>query len=506
MVPGIRLPDYDQLRRISAENHLTLHDDELADYSTLLADMIPILQQLDQSTARPPMVVCAHRDPGYRPGRSEDPLNAIARKCSVRITSQGPLAGKTVGLKDNISLAGVPMECGSRVLEGYVPDMDATVVTRLLEAGAEIVAKLNMDDFGLSGTGDTSAFGPVLNPHNQSYLAGGSSAGAAAAVVHGDVDIALGTDQGGSVREPAAWCGAVGLKPTYGLLPYTGIVAIENTLDHLGPIARNVPDIALALAVIAGKDPLDPRQDRVPTGRYISSLVNDLSGTRIGVIREGFGMDKSDPAVDDAVRKALSEYERLGATAREISIPTHRSGLPIFFAILVEGMTALIRGEGLGHLWKGFYDTRLARALAVGRRTRGNDFSPTVKLLLLLGTWLGEQYQTFYYAKAQNLRRELQTAYDQALNDFHVLALPTTPMTAFPVIHNPDRKTLIARGWGIADNVAPFNVTGHPALTLPCGKVNGLPVGLMLVARHFDECSLLRTAYAFEKNVQWESL
>src|SRR5207245_3980027 len=212
---------------------------------------------------RPPLVYY-ERDPGGRPSRESDPLNAIIRRCSVKGAKGGKLAGKRIGIKDNVCIAGIPMTCASRVLEGYVPDIDATIIRCILDAGGDITAILNMDNFAFSGGGDTSAYGPTRNPHNPEHLAGRSSARSGAALYYKDIDLTIGDDQGGSIRIPASWCGIVGLKPTHSLVPYTGIVGIDPTFDHAGPMARSVAEVALLLEVIAGKDPMDPRQYDVP--------------------------------------------------------------------------------------------------------------------------------------------------------------------------------------------------------------------------------------------------
>ena len=309
---------------------------------------------LDQMPVENPFLRQAIRDPGSRPQPEDDPLNAIVRRCAVKGPSSGKLAGVRVGLKDNISVSGIPMTCGSRVLSGYVPDVDATVVIRLLSEGAEIVAMLNMDDFAWGGRGDTSAYGAVLNPHNHQHLAGGSSAGSGAALYYDTIDMTLGCDQGGSIRIPAAWCGTVGLKPTFGLVPYTGIVGGETGFDHVGPMARSTEQVALMLEVIAGKDPLDPRQNEVPVQNYTGALDGRVEGLRLGVVKEGFGLRASEKEVDAAVRKAIGELAELGMKTSEISVPAHKSAMAIYRGAMSEGVAALLRANGLGYHWQGY--------------------------------------------------------------------------------------------------------------------------------------------------------
>ena len=502
----LRLPTPKDLRRLAKANFFDLSEEELADFQELIPETFASYEMLERM--EPPQVPLKYRDrdPGYRPSRQDDPYNAIVRRCTLRGASQGALVGKRFGLKNNISVAGTPMTCGSRVLEGYVPETDATIVTRLLDAGAEIVATLNMDNFAFSGAGDTSAQGAVLNPHDTGHLAGGSSGGSAAALYYDDIDITIGGDQGGSIRIPASWCGVVGIKPTYSLVPYTGIAGIDNTFDHAGPMARTAADVAQTLEVIAGKDPLDPRQGDVPVQRYTETLEAGVGGLRIGVLSEGFGLEVSEPDVDELVGGALSVLKDLGAETTDVRIPAHNEAAGIVWGLVAEGATALLRSNGMGYHWQGLYNPSFVESLGKFRRAQANDFPPTVKLCLLIGSYMSERYHGRHYAKAQNQRRVLRASYDDALDAVDVLAMPTTPMKAHRYDSNIDLKGLIRHGWDMLGNTAPFNMTGHPAISIPCGMSNGLPVGLMLVGRHFDDATLLRAAHAFEQHVDWTTL
>jgi amidase len=499
----LRPPSEDDLRELAAASYFELSPEELKAFQALIGPMLEIANKLDQMPTQPTSLAYRDRDPGYRPSREEDPFNAIVRRCSVKGASSGKLAGKRIGLKDTVCMAGIPLTCGSLVMDGYVPEIDATIVTRILDAGGEIVAVLNMDDFACSGAGHISAYGPVLNPHNPERLAGGSSGGSAAALYYDDIAITIGGDQGGSIRIPASWSGVVGLKPTHGLVPYTGIVGADATIDHAGPMARSVVDVALMLEVIAGKDPLDPRQGDVQAQPYTEALGRDLNGVRIGILREGFGLKDSEPDVDEAVRSAIRSLEELGAKAQEVSVPAHLQAGAITWAIAIQGVTAEILGNGAGYHLKGYHNVGFSTALGRFRQTQANDFPPTVKLLLLVGSYLHQRYYGRFYAKAQNQGRMLRAAYDAALSEYDVLALPTTPMKAHRYQPDVDLEGLVTYSWSMSDNTAPFNVTGHPAISVPCAKSKGLPVGLMLVGRHFDEMTLLRVAHAFERNVQW---
>lgn len=502
---GMRPPGRDDLMKLAALNHFELSDEDLNHLLPMMAPMFERLDQLDRlPEPRPPLKHC-NRDPGRRPQPKDDPLNAILRRCSVKGGRTGKLAGKRVGVKDCVLVAGVPMTCGSLMLDGYIPDRDATIVTRMLDAGAEIVAKLNMDNMAFSGSGATSAFGPVLNPHNLEHLSGGSSGGSGAALYYDGIDLTIGCDQGGSIRIPSSFCGTVGLKPTHGLVPYTDIIGMDPTIDHAGPMARKVADVALLLDVIA--DPLPgSRRSGARAGVYTSELDKGATGLKIGVVREGFGWEGSEPDVDDAVRRALDVLAKLGAQVEEISIPIHREALHYSTGVMAEGLAALFAGNGMVHHVKGAYNGHLAQAFGEGLRMRGSDLPPLLKMMLLMGTYLNRRYLGRVYAKAQNLRAFLREQYDEALRRVDILAMPTTPTKAHR--HDPsfDAYAEMMRGFATGNNTMAFDVTGHPSLSVPCAKSSGLPVGLMLTGRHFEDAALLRAAYAYEQQVPWEQV
>jgi amidase len=497
----VRPPNIEQLKKIADGFELSLDEEEARSYVGLIEGTLASHRRLDQLT-EPELPVKYPRAGGYRPEPEENPLNAWYWKCSIKGAGDGPLSGKWIAIKDNVCVAGVPMMNGSSTLEGYVPEFDATIVTRILDAGGEIVGKAVCEHLCFSGGSHTSDTGPVLNPHDHTHSAGGSSSGSAALVAAGEVDIASGGNQGGSIRMPSSWCGTYGLKPTHGLVPYTGAFPIELTLDHLGPIASNVSDVALFLAAVAGEDGLDPRQKDVSVGDYEGSLNDDAQGLKIGIVTEGFGWPNlSEEDVDETVRGAANSFEELGVDVTEVSIPLHLDGIHIWNAIAIEGATELmVRGNGMGTNWKGHYSTSLLDAYGRGRLTRADDLSETVKLTMLMGEYMRGSYHGRYYAKVQNLARKLRAAYDEALESVDLLLIPTLPLKATK-IPAPDApiEEVVARALEMLPNTAPFDVSGHPAMSVPCGLSDGLPVGMMLIGKKWDEETVLRAAHAFEQ-------
>ncbi len=496
----IKTPTLEDIALIAQQFGLTLSDDDLVSFQGLMAGSLASYARIDDLIEPKPAVIHP-RGGAWRPEPADNPLNAWYYRCAIKGAKSGKLKGRTVAIKDNICVAGVPMMNGTAVLEGYVPDIDATLVTRILDAGGEIAGKSVCESLCFSGASHTCDTPAVRNPHNPAHSTGGSSSGSAALVASGAVDMAIGGDQGGSIRMPAAWCGIYGLKPTHGLVPYTGAFPIELTLDHLGPMTRNVTDFATLLEVIAGDDGMDPRQRNVRVDRYTFALTGDISDLRIGVVTEGFawqGLSESDS--DNCVREPAQLFKQLGAVVEEVSIPMHRDGIHIWNGIAVEGATALmIKGNSMGSNWKGYYNVGLLDSYARGRLTRANDLSETTKLVMLLGQYMEDNYHGRYYAKAQNLAWKLREAYDAALKDYDLLLMPTMPMKATVIPATEcSREEYVARALEMLNNTAPFDVSGHPAMSVPCAMSNGLPVGLMLIGRHFDESTVLRAAHAFE--------
>ncbi len=505
--PTIRPPTREDVREIAEQYHMDLSEEEIEDFRDLAAEKVGYCERIDELSDRILDRPRARRDPGHRATAEEDPKNAVITVCHVETDDSGLLDGYDVGVKDNVAVAGVEMTGGTKILDGYQPAHDAAVVENLLEEGAAITAKTNMSEMAVSGSGEMSAFGPVLNPFDDDYLSGGSSSGSAVAVATDMVDVAIGTDQAGSLRTPAAWSGCIGFKPTHGLVSFRGVAPLGHSFDHVGPMARTVPDAARTLQAIAGRDPKDPRQGEVQVGDYLGALDGDVDGLSIGVVREGFEFDGGEEAVNAGVRDAISELEDLGATAEEVSIPWHVDGFFIWLAVENEEAAVMWDCEGTGYFTGGHYDTDYAAAFGKARRAQADEFAPTAKLKCILGGYVKREFYGRYHGKASNLRPELRAAYDDELAEFDVLAMPTTPMTAFELKDDIGRKEAVNRAQGKEGrtrNTMPFDMTGHPAISVPCGRDDaGLPIGLMLVGSHFDEETVLAVADAFERETDW---
>lgn len=505
--PTLRPPTRAEIRDLAEQYHMTLSDDEIEDFHDLAAEKIQYCKRIDELSDRTMERPAARRDPGYRATSEADPKNAVITVCSVESDDEGLLSGYDVGVKDNIAVAGVELTAGSTVLAGYTPAYDAAVVENVLEEGGTVTAKTNMSEMAVSGSGEMSAFGPVLNPYNDEYLSGGSSSGSAVAVATDLVDVALGTDQAGSLRTPASWSGCVGFKPTHGLVSFRGIAPLGFSFDHVGPMARTVEDAARALQAIAGTDPKDPRQGAVEVGDYLNAVDTDIDGIEIGVVTEAFEFDGGEAAVNAGVRDAVDELERLGASAEEVSIPWHVDGFYVWLAVENEETAVMFDAEGTGYFAGGHYDTDYAAAFGKARRAQADEFAPTVKLKCILGQYVKQRYYGRYHGKASNLRPALREAYDEQLEEYDVLAMPTTPMTAFKLEEDIGRKEAVNRAQGKRGrtrNTMPFDMTGHPSISVPCGRdEDGLPIGLMLVGSHFDEETVIGVADAFERATEW---
>ncbi|BCQ07513.1 amidase [Mycobacterium heckeshornense] len=485
----------------AAARHFGFHfdADELATFTAAAGHMLTsydAVEELYHRFARPDTPERAYHFP------ADNPLGAWYVTADITSGADGPLSGRRVAIKDNIAVAGIPMMNGSRAVEGFIPGRDATVVQRLLDAGAIIAGKSVCEDLCCSGSSFTSACGPVRNPWDPAREAGGSSSGSAALVASGEVDVAVGGDQGGSVRIPASLCGIVGHKPTYGLVPYTGAFPIERTIDHLGPMTATVSDAALLLTVLAGSDGRDPRQRHdVPFVDYRAALTGDVAGLRVGLLSEGFGQPGSRPKVDELVRSAAQRFTEIGCTVGEISVPWHRNAFHVFTVIITDGASyQMLDGNGYGLGVDGLYDPELMAHFARQRLIEADQFSSTVKATALGGHYGLRKLGGACYAKARNLVPHVRAAYDDALAHYDVLVMPTVPDTAdlLPA-GGPQDVTLLANAHGKAINTAPMDITGHPAISVPAGLLDDLPVGMMIMGKRFDDATVLRVAHAFEQ-------
>ncbi len=484
--PAISAAD---VERLAGELHIALAPGEGEALAPFIAGMASSAAGLDELERAMPAPLVEGDRHWWRPADGENALGAWYARCSIRTRDDGPLAGRRIAVKDNVAVAGVAMSSGSALLDGFVPDADATVVARVLAAGGEVVGKATCEDLCLSAGSHTSFSGPVRNPRDGSRSSGGSSSGCGALLGAGEVDLAIGGDQGGSIRVPAAYCGIVGLKPSWGLVPYAGACSIDRALDHLGPMGPDVASVSRLLAVLAG-GPLPPP----------SSSGAEL---RVGALAEGFGADGADERVDTCVRDALAAFGRSGATVTEASVPWHRQAGAIGMTLLTQGVLATLRGDGWFPSGKGTAPVALADAFAAGRAAhRGEGLPPTAKVMAIAAAVRHATSGRRDYGRAQNLVPALTAAYDLALARVDVLAMPTTPNVAPPLPEHDDPVTSLLGAFTGAVNTAQFDVTGHPAISVPCGSVDGLPVGLMLVGRRGEDATVLRVAAALEQVVR----
>ena len=407
----------------------------------------------------------------------------------------GPLAGVPVALKDNLCTRGVPTTCSSRILEGWLPPYDATVVTRLEASGAVFVGKTNLDEFAMGSSTENSAFGPTRNPHNLDRVPGGSSGGSAAAVAAGFATLALGSDTGGSIRQPAALCGVVGAKPTYGLVSRYGLVAFASSLDQIGPFARSVADAALLLDVIAGPDPADSTSLRDTPPAASAQLGFGVDGLRVGVVTELVDAEGISPDVVDRTREAADSLSAAGAKVDDVSIPAAVYGLSAYYLIApAEASSNLARYDGVRY---GFRAAGAEDITDMYTRTRSEGFGAEVKRRIMLGTYaLSAGYYDAYYGKAQQVRTLIIRDFEAAYRDFDVLLAPTAPGTAFPL----GAKTLDPLTMYLNDVCTiPSNLAGHPAISVPFGTgSDGLPAGVQVLAPALGETTMFRVAAALE--------
>jgi aspartyl-tRNA(Asn)/glutamyl-tRNA(Gln) amidotransferase subunit A len=415
----------------------------------------------------------------------------------------GLLAGIPIGIKDNMCTQGIPTTCASKILQNFVPPYESTVTERLAKAGAVMVGKTNLDEFAMGGSTENSAFQLTANPWDLERIPGGSSGGSAAAVAAGECTVSLGSDTGGSIRQPAALCGVVGMKPTYGLVSRYGLVAFASSLDQIGPFGRSVEDVAILLKEIAGHDPKDSTSLKVDIPDYPSLLKPELGSKkrkfRVGVIKETFG-EGVDPAIEKAVRQAIEQFKALGAEVKEISCPQFRYGVAAYYIIAPSEASAnLARYDGVKY---GFRVEEADNLMNMYTKTRAQGFGPEVKRRIMIGTYtLSAGYYDAYYLKAQRVRTLIKQDFEQAFADVDVLVCPTSPTTAFKAGEKKDDPL----GMYLLDLMTiPVNLAGLPGLSLPCGfDDKGLPIGLQIIGNVLREDLVLQAAYAYEQSTDW---
>jgi aspartyl-tRNA(Asn)/glutamyl-tRNA(Gln) amidotransferase subunit A len=411
--------------------------------------------------------------------------------------TRGFLFGLPIGLKDNMVTEGLTTTCASQFLSNYHPIYDATVVQKLKEAQTVTIGKLNMDEFAMGGSNENSSFHPTYNPWKLDHVPGGSSGGSAAAVASGEVFFALGSDTGGSIRQPAAYCGIVGLKPTYGLVSRFGLVAFASSLDQIGPLTKNVEDSAYLLQAIAGHDPKDSTSVKVDIPDYISSLTGDVRGLRIAVPKEYLGKG-IEPAVKEKVLEALKVFEGLGAIWEEVSMPHTDYAIATYYLLASsEASSNLARFDGVRY---GVRSEQANNLLDVYQMSRSEGFGPEVKRRIMLGTYaLSSGYYDAYYLKAQKVRTLIKQDFDNVFEKYDVVIGPTAPTTAFKIGEQTDDPLTMYLNDILT---VPVSLAGIPAISVPCGFVNGLPVGLQIIGKALDESTVLRVAHAFEHHTE----
>lgn len=411
----------------------------------------------------------------------------------------GLLAGIPIGIKDNLCTKGIRTTCASRILENFVPPYESTVTQKLADAGAVMVGKTNMDEFAMGSSTETSAYQLTGNPWDVERVPGGSSGGSAAAVAAEECVVSLGSDTGGSIRQPASLCGVVGLKPTYGLVSRYGLVAYASSLDQIGPFGRTVEDTAILLGAIAGHDPKDSTSLNVPIPDYTQFLIPDLKGKKVGVIRETYG-EGLDPVVEAATRKAIQQLADLGAEIQEISCPRFRYGLPTYYIIAPSEASAnLARYDGVKY---GYRTEQAENLMDMYTKTRAQGFGSEVKRRIMIGTYaLSAGYYDAYYLKAQKVRTLIKQDFEQAFEQVDVLVSPTAPTTAFKA----GEKTEDPLSMYLSDLMTiPVNLAGLPGMSIPCGfDAQGLPIGLQIVANVLREDLIFQVAHAYEQATDW---
>lgn len=410
----------------------------------------------------------------------------------------GPLTGIPIAIKDNMCTRGTKTTCSSKMLANFVPPYDATVIEKLAAAGTVMVGKTNLDEFAMGSSTENSAFFTTRNPWDLSKVPGGSSGGSAAAVAADEAIVALGSDTGGSIRQPASFCGVVGMKPTYGRVSRYGLVAFASSLDQIGPFSKDVTDCATLLQAISGKDPCDSTSVDLTVPDFSAALKDDVKGLKIGIPKELFAQGVM-PEIGDAVMKAVEVLVGLGAECRELSMPIMEYTLPTYYILApAEASSNLARFDGVRY---GHRSAHATDTLSMLSKTRDEGFGAEVKQRIMIGTYaLSAGYYDAYYLKAQKVRTLVRQAYDEAFSEFDVLISPTSPVPAFGIGERSDDPLAMK----LADVCTiPVNMAGIPAVSINCGFHDGLPIGMQIMGKAFDEETILRVAYTFEQNTDY---
>lgn len=504
---------------------------EVEQYKTLLAVFHDACEELMKMDDYLPEVDLERfpRENIHYPAKEDNKLNAWAFKCDIKdlkYKGNGLLDGSKIAVKDCIAIAGVPMLLGTNFIKDYIPTTDATIITRLLEAGGTISGKAVCENLCHSATSHSAGTGPVHNPHAEGYSSGGSSSGSAAIVMdpEDDIDIAIGADQGGSVRIPAGWCGAIGMKPTFGLIPFTGCASNEATNDHLGVITKDVLSNAKGLQAIAGSDGIDDRSFGAKETPYYHDLLSkkdptNLKGLKIAVLKEGFDNKAVEERIKNTCYEAIKKFEALGAIAEEVSIPLHSKGALIWTGISKVGgyftkMNGTIgrRGVSLNDLNAKFLD-------AIHNQQSWDQAYPSTKNIYYNGLYAEKKFP-WLYGKCMNLSRKLKDSCNKIFEEYDLIVMPCLPYISrsHAVIGNDATPfDLLSKQLGLSSNTAPFDQSGHPACAIPVGMLpieegpltgsgKKLPVSLQVVGKWFDEKTIYEAAYAFEQSYDWKSL
>ncbi|XP_065676158.1 amidase-like isoform X1 [Hydra vulgaris] len=498
----VLVPSLDDLQKINQCYNLKCTLDDLSIYQEVMKGPVEDYNFVENFLL-PSVEILGDRTYLY-PLTEDNEYLAWYVKCNINAKKDGKLAGKKIAIKDNTAVANIPMMNGSKVLEGYIPEYDAVIVQRILNEGGIIIGKTTCEDLCFSGASYMTTYGPVRNPNNTEYSAGGSSSGSGVVVATGEADMATGGDQGGSIRIPASCCGIVGLKPTHGLIPYTGAIPIVPVIDHVGPMTKNVADCAIFLEVLAGYDTgIDYRQSPfAPVYEYsklIYPLVVPKKKINVAILEEG--LDLCDKDVKETFNQAVSWLKKSEfLNIKTVSLPLHKEAYRLMVPLFFDGVFgSMIDGCGYGTGFAGVQSESLVKKMKEGYSQHLSQISHNVKSVILLSNYIKEKFGPYYYAKASSLIAHMQQLYNNILQENDVIIMPTLTNLPckLPLKDTPIKERMI-KSEDMTKNTAIFDGTGHPALSLNCGFVGDLPVGLMVVGKHFDEVSVLNAAAIFE--------